>query len=84
MKLIKTITELTEEFKRLMIDYNEYLWSIAWADFNFVLSDLLVKKQKRIKKLCVGLQFFGTDSELSQKIQKYLTALIGAWLLEVM
>lgn len=67
MKLIATTTDLTKEFKRLMLDYNQYLWSVAWADFNFELSNFLVTKKSRIKKLCVGLQFFGTHPDFIEK-----------------
>ncbi len=67
MKLIATTTELTKEFKRLMLNYDEYLWTVAWADFNFELSNLLVTKKSRIKKLCVGLQFFGTHPDFLEK-----------------
>ena len=63
MKLIYKSEELTEVFGRLMNQYNEYLWTVAWADFNFKLSDLLKKEKKRIKKLCVGLHFFGTKPD---------------------
>lgn len=71
MKLIWTTAELTKEFKRLMLNYNHYLWTIAWADFNFELSNLLVSKKSRIKKLCVGLQFFGTNPEFLEKFYNH-------------
>jgi hypothetical protein len=57
MKLVGTTTELTKEFNRLMLNYNQYLWTVAWADYNFELSNLLVSKKAKIKKLCVGLHF---------------------------
>lgn len=60
MKLIRESDELSLEFRRLMNKYKEYLWAIAWADFDFEFSDLLIKNKSKIKKLCVGLQFYGT------------------------
>lgn len=60
MRIIGTTTELNTEFKRLMLNYKEYLWTIAWADFDFEFSKLLLERQARIKKLCIGLQFYGT------------------------
>lgn len=71
MKLIGTTTELTKEFKRLMLNYNQYLWTVAWADFNFELSNLLTTKRTRIKKLCVGLQFFGTHPDFVEQFYKH-------------
>ena len=71
MKLIGTTTELTKEFKRLMLNYNQYLWTVAWADFNFELTNLLVSKKSRIKKLCVGLQFFGTHPAFLEKFYNH-------------
>jgi len=71
MKLIGTTTELTKEFKRLMLNYNQYLWTVAWADFNFELSNLLVSKTSRIKKICVGLQFFGTHPAFLEKFYNH-------------
>jgi hypothetical protein len=67
MKLIGTTTDLSKEFKRLMLNYNEYLWTVAWADFNFEFSKLLVTKKSRIKKMCVGLQFYGTHPAFIEK-----------------
>lgn len=71
MKLIRRTTELTKEFKRLMLNYEQYLWTVAWADFNFELSNLLVSKKTRIKKLCVGLQFFGTHPAFLEKFYSH-------------
>lgn len=71
MKLIGTTTELMKEFNRLMIKYNQYHWTVAWADFNFELSNLLVTNKSRIKKLCVGLQFFGTHPDFLRKFYNH-------------
>lgn len=67
MQLIGTTIELKKEFKRLMLNYNQYLWTVAWADFDFELSNLLVTKKSKIKKLCVGLQFYGTHPAFLEK-----------------
>ncbi|HUH73017.1 MAG TPA: phospholipase D family protein [Chitinophagales bacterium] len=71
MKLIGTTTELTKEFKRLMLNYDQYLWTVAWADFNFEMSNLLVIKKAKIIKICVGLQFFGTHLGFLEKFYNH-------------
>ena len=71
MKLICKPIELNKEFKRLMNNYQEYLWSVAWADFNFDLSKLLVAKKTRITKMCVGLQFFGTHPDFIREFYNH-------------
>lgn len=71
MKIIKSSNELTNEFKRLMNSYNEYFWTVAWADYNFEISSLLKKRQTRIKRICVGLQFYGTHPEFIEAFYKH-------------
>ena len=60
MKLISTSTELYSTFKSLMQSYDQYFWATAWADFDFDLSNLLIKHKNKISGLTVGLSFYGT------------------------
>ncbi|MEQ1732840.1 MAG: phospholipase D family protein [Bacteroidia bacterium] len=71
MKTITTPTELNTEFKRLMNAYKCYYWSVAWADFNFELSDLLVKNETKIKNISVGLAFYGTSEKFISKFKSH-------------
>lgn len=71
LKIITTSSELTKEFHRLMLSYNDYFWVVAWADYGFEISNLLVKNKQKIKRLCVGLSFFGTDPGFLQQFYKH-------------
>ena len=54
-----------------MQNYNQYLWSVAWADFDFELSNLLVAKKSRIRMLIVGLKFFGTNPSFIKEFYQH-------------
>jgi len=66
MKLISKSTELSKEFKRLMRSYNQFYWIVAWADYDFEMSKLLVANKSKIKQLVVGLHFYATHPSFLQ------------------
>src|ERR1043165_4103172 len=61
---------MKNQFLDLMIKYREYYWATAWADFNFDVSKELVKNEKRIKKLVVGLSFYGTHPDFIKRFHQ--------------
>jgi hypothetical protein len=72
MLVISTPEQLNKEFSRLMKTYNNYYWSVAWADFNFNQSNQLVKYSNRIKKVSVGLTFYGTNVHFLKKFRNHI------------
>lgn len=71
MKFLSSPNEITSEFKWLMLNYKQYHWCIAWADFDFELSNLLVKNKSKIKRIIVGLKFYGTKPEFIKKFNSH-------------
>jgi hypothetical protein len=70
MKLIATSSELREEFKRLSEKYKTYHWAIAWAGVGSEHYEILLKNQKKISKLVVGIHFYQTHPDFIQTFQK--------------
>lgn len=71
MKILISPNELNSAFKRLINTYKEYLWTIAWADFDFELSSLLKKNKSKIQKISVGLHFYGTNPDFLEQFYKH-------------
>jgi hypothetical protein len=71
LKTITTSLELNNEFDRLIKNYDNFYWAIAWSDFDFKQSDLLVKNAKKIKKISVGLKFYGTSIKFIKKFKSH-------------
>jgi len=61
MKLITNSKSLTKEFKRLIIQYNNFYWASAWASSKSEIFELLRNHRSKIKKLVVGIHFYQTD-----------------------
>jgi hypothetical protein len=60
MKLIINSSQLTNEFERLMTQYNQYCWSTSWAVVSSKHFDYLKKNQNKIQIIVVGLHFYQT------------------------
>lgn len=71
MKFLSSPKDISTEFKWLMNNYNQYHWCVAWADFDFELSNLLVKNKAKIKRVIVGLKFYGTKPEFIKKFNSH-------------
>jgi hypothetical protein len=71
MKVISNAEELNKEFQRLMEKYNYFYWSLAWADFNFSHCKSLVKYSGKIKRISVGLTFYGTNVQFLKKFKSH-------------
>jgi phosphatidylserine/phosphatidylglycerophosphate/cardiolipin synthase-like enzyme len=71
MKILSDPKMLSREFTRLMKSYNSYYWSIAWADFDFEHSNLLEKFSSRVKRISVGLTFYGTNVKFLRKFKSH-------------
>lgn len=63
MKLITSPKTLQTTFQRLMNDYNEYHWSIAWASSSNPFFEDLKKYEDKIQQLVVGLHFYQTHPD---------------------
>jgi hypothetical protein len=70
-KFISSNSEAKNEFLKLMNGYREYYWTVAWADFNFDISKELVKNESRIRKLVIGLSFYGTNPDFIKRFHKH-------------
>ena len=55
----------------MLSKYSSYYWAVAWSDFNFDVSNLLVKHSDRIKQISVGLSFHGTKIEFLKKFKNH-------------
>lgn len=62
---------LNREFERLIKSYDSFYWAIAWSDFDFKQSDLLVKYSAKIKKISVGLSFYATNVKFIKKFRSH-------------
>src|ERR1700733_1203375 len=60
MRYINRPTELIAEMRRLMQDYGNYYWMVAWAGDRFALVDDLENNQGKIRKIAIGLHYFRT------------------------
>lgn len=63
MKLIINQTELQKEFNRLIKQYKDLYWTVAWAGTSFNESKQLKKYAKKIKKIIIGTHFYQTNPE---------------------
>lgn len=71
MKYINTSTELTHEFKRLLHQYNNYYWMVAWAGDRFPLTEALSTNKQKIKKIVVGLHFYQTHPSFIEEFNSH-------------
>lgn len=62
MKLIISPQEFEKEFSRLLKEYNEFFWSVAWASSGKLHDELVLQKNK-IKKIIVGIHFYQTHPD---------------------
>lgn len=63
MKLITDRKDLQKEFIRLMNEYDEYYWTMAWASANHPCFHLLLTNRRKVKKILVGTHFYQTDPQ---------------------
>ncbi|EJF08368.1 phospholipase D family protein [Pontibacter sp. BAB1700] len=70
MRLIINSAQLTNEFERLMGQYQKYYWTTAWAGVSSKHFDYLKKNQGKIQKIVVGLHFYQTHPNF---IETFLT-----------
>jgi HKD family nuclease len=68
MKLIISPKNLKTTFQRLMNDYNEYHWSIAWASSSNPFFEDLKKYEDKIQQLVVGLHFYQTHPDFIEEL----------------
>ncbi len=61
MKYINGLEELNREFRRLMDNYDNYYWMVAWAGDHFYHIHTLSENKHKIKQLVVGLHFYQTS-----------------------
>ncbi|MBI2744484.1 MAG: phospholipase D family protein [Burkholderiales bacterium] len=55
--------ETGQALKRLMLEYRDFHWAVAWATVS-PLSTELLKLQRKIKRLVIGIDFDHTSPEL--------------------
>lgn len=67
MKLITSSKDLQKEFLRLLNQYNEYFWAVAWAGKNFLPLTELLNNKNKIGKIVVGLHFYQTNPDFIEK-----------------
>jgi len=84
MKILYSVTDLKNEFIRLLENYNEYYWAVAWAGIDFDVFEMLKNKKDRIKEIIVGLHFYQTHPEfikeyLSENSVKYIIQTNGTF-----
>lgn len=60
MKYLNTSDDLNREMTRLLDDYEQYYWMVAWAGKSFPHSIQLERNSHKIQKLVVGLHFYQT------------------------
>ena len=60
LKYINDPFELRIEFSRLMQEFGNYYWMVAWAGKMFPYSEELLNNAHKIKQLVVGLHYFHT------------------------
>ena len=70
MKLITDEKEIENEFQRLMKDYSEFYWAVAWAGASFDLSKKLKKFEKKIRKIVISTQMFNTHPDFIREFLK--------------
>ena len=63
MKIITTPGKLENEFLKLLDEYSNYYWTTAWASSKSKPFEKLVKNQKRINQIIVGIHFYQTHPE---------------------
>lgn len=57
---------IARTLKKLMAEYDEYYWAVAWGTKN-TLSDELAANPKKIKQLIFGTHFYQTDPKLLER-----------------
>lgn len=60
MKLIVNQNDLKKEFKRLTKKYRDFYWATAWAGINSQPFEDLVKYERKIMQIVVGIHFYQT------------------------
>ncbi len=78
MELITTPEKLTQEFKRLINDYENFYWASAWAGTVNGLFDELKNNKHKIRKIAIGIHFYQTSPEfikefLNSEIVRFVT-----------
>ena len=55
MEIISNSKKLNQVFKKLMEDYKEYYWAVAWASIDFSQYEYLAANKNRIAKTVIGI-----------------------------
>ncbi len=63
MELITSSKKLEQEFRRLIESYEQFNWSVAWANSASPLFKTLVENEHKIRKIVVGIHFYQTDPD---------------------
>lgn len=60
--------EVAIKLKKLMDNYDEYYWAVAWASSKIALADELIQRKNKIKRIIIGIDFDQTDPEFLDKM----------------
>lgn len=71
MKYLNDASALNVEFHRLMNQYDQYYWMVAWAGKPFSHTIALSKNTSKIKNLVVGLHFYQTHPDFIEQFMGY-------------
>lgn len=74
MRFIYKSTELNDEFSRLLIQYRQYYWSVAWATSKSPFFNKLIQNKSNIQKLLVGIHFYQTHPDFIQEFLNFQNA----------
>lgn len=67
MKLITANSELKSNLSRLIKEYKNISFAVAWASAGTEVFDLLIKNQERIRKAIIGTHFYQTHPDVLDK-----------------
>jgi len=59
--------KISKKLKKLISDFDEIHWAIAWGTNNS-LADILIDNKKKIKKIIIGIDFSHTDPKLLNRL----------------
>ena len=71
--------EMVIKMKRLMDNYDEYYWAVAWASSKIALADELIQRKHKVKQIIVGIDFDQTDPEFLDMMASVSTSRVAIY-----
>lgn len=62
-----TTTQIAKKLRKLIADYDEFYWAVAWGS-NGPLADELISSKQKMRNILIGIQFCQTDPKLLERL----------------